>query len=871
MKKKTRKIKIVFCFFFLLFFVVTGYGKWIVHISKNYSINTTQKEVVASINNQYFTSIRKAIESSKSGDVINIIPGNTNRENTNYYITTTAANKTLTIPQGVTLNIPYAQGSTNNIKASGITSVHAFSNPETYCKSSIIIDKGITLINNGIIEIGGIIGANSGGNATGCTAGDYAELVLDDNSTLINHGTINVFGLLTEKNEGKSDIIVKPGEENNEAKEATINFPMYWYDFPGGTALKTVYDGIQMAQCIPISDFYFENITNRITYYRGTKVVCWINLYASRINGEYSMPLISNDNSGIINLNNDKSYLICDYNPDTLVNKLEFYNGCVFNPMVIDLDEATGGLGGLAGLPDEISTDLGHFPLSYHFDIALLSENEDSQTIAEYNASTNQYKIMNNGRVYIGKNVELNVKGIVAYDNFDYSTNTSWPGYHEEHEQTEKSGLLVVDGNLIAQNLCGVIETNSSDAKIIVTKNVEQKMFEPSIQKPSTNSDTGWFTHQAVLKMKDSSNVLQEQKEVSTFVSKYHSLGFYYWDKTIINEITAISIDPNTYESGDGEAAEITLTANVVPTTIDTSTLTYKWEIISPENSNASLSSSTQKTTVLSMPANESTTEDIDYIVQLTVTGPTEDGSGTITKTTQGTYTAKKTPEGGCFADGTPILMADGTYQTIENIKLGEYIQTINHETGKVENQKVFAIVEKEAGNYEVLRLKFSNGKYIDVLFEHGFFDMNLLQYVQINKHNVSNYVGHSFYSIDGKVQLEGYDIFNTYTHIWSIASYKNINAFANGMLSVSDDIEGFYNIFEYDENLKYNPEAYERDLQLYGLFSYEELKHLISYEMYEGLNAKYLKVAIGKGLVTMEKLLQYLEKYSQYFNYHKI
>lgn len=229
------------------------------------------------------------------------------------------------------------------------------------------------------------------------------------------------------------------------------------------------------------------------------------------------------------------------------------------------------------------------------------------------------------------------------------------------------------------------------------------------------------------------------------------------------------------------------------------------------------------------------------------------------------------TSKTGCFADGTLILMADGTYKAIENIEAGELIQTINHETGKLEIQRVFAIVEKEVGNYEVLRLKFSNGKYVDVLIEHGFFDMNLLQYVQINKNNVFNYIGHSFYSIDGKVQLEGYDIFNTYTHIWSIASYKNINAFANGMLSVSDDIEGFYNIFEYDENLKYNPEAYERDLQLYGLFSYEELKHLISYEMYEGLNAKYLKVAIGKGLVTMEKLLQYLEKYSQYFNYHKI
>ncbi|MCI6788326.1 MAG: hypothetical protein MR606_00460 [Mollicutes bacterium] len=149
-----------------------GYSSWILSNNNSlfYEKNSSDKVAVCKIGSTYYTNIGKAIEKSVANDVIEVFPGNTDRNSLSYTITTEKEDKTLTIPQGVTLNIPYETGKANNKVASGTTGVHALANRATYCKSSVILGDGITLINNGTIEIGGYIGANAGGNPSGCTA-----------------------------------------------------------------------------------------------------------------------------------------------------------------------------------------------------------------------------------------------------------------------------------------------------------------------------------------------------------------------------------------------------------------------------------------------------------------------------------------------------------------------------------------------------------------------------------------------------------------------------------------------------------------------------------------------------------------------------
>ena len=81
--------------------------------------------------------------------------------------------------------------------------------------------------------------------------------------------------------------------------------------------------------------------------------------------------------------------------------------------------------------------------------------------------------------------------------------------------------------------------------------------------------------------------------------------------------------------------------------------------------------------------------------------------------------------------------------------------------------------------------------------------------------------------------------------------------------------IEGLFNIFEVDkQTMTYDLQAMAADIEEYGLFTYEEFYEIypISEEVFEAFNGEYLKVAIGKGLITYERIAELIERYSEFF-----
>ena len=90
---------------------------------------------------------------------------------------------------------------------------------------------------------------------------------------------------------------------------------------------------------------------------------------------------------------------------------------------------------------------------------------------------------------------------------------------------------------------------------------------------------------------------------------------------------------------------------------------------------------------------------------------------------------------------------------------------------------------------------------------------------------------------------------------VYEVITPKNLTCFTNGLLSVSSFLDKFCNIFEIDSNtLTYDKELMEKDIAKYGIFSCKECK--LSKQAYEMLNLQYLKVALGKGVVTQEHRL---------------
>lgn len=227
-----------------------------------------------------------------------------------------------------------------------------------------------------------------------------------------------------------------------------------------------------------------------------------------------------------------------------------------------------------------------------------------------------------------------------------------------------------------------------------------------------------------------------------------------------------------------------------------------------------------------------------------------------------------ETSGGGCFTKGTSIMMASGLYKKIEDIKVGDYIKTFNHETGMLENQFVTYIPHREEKIYNVLELTFSNGKSIKVLFAHGFMNCETKEYEEISYANASSKIGNKYLFVDEngiktESVLVSYKIYEELTESYSISSAYNLNHIINGALCISDDIQGLYNYFELDNDYKYDSVKKQQDIEKYGLLEYEKVSYFMSREIYDLFNVKYLSVSIGKGLITIEIMEEYIAKFA--------
>ncbi len=80
--------------------------------------------------------------------------------------------------------------------------------------------------------------------------------------------------------------------------------------------------------------------------------------------------------------------------------------------------------------------------------------------------------------------------------------------------------------------------------------------------------------------------------------------------------------------------------------------------------------------------------------------------------------------------------------------------------------------------------------------------------------------------------------------------------------------IDGLFNIFEVDaETLKYDEIAMQSDIEQFGLYTYDEFNDIlpVSEAVFNAFNGKFLKVAIGKGLIDIHTLERLVDMYSEF------
>lgn len=231
-----------------------------------------------------------------------------------------------------------------------------------------------------------------------------------------------------------------------------------------------------------------------------------------------------------------------------------------------------------------------------------------------------------------------------------------------------------------------------------------------------------------------------------------------------------------------------------------------------------------------------------------------------------------------CVAEGTLITLADGTQKAVEDLTGDEQLLVWNLFTGTFDTAPILFIDHDPSRQFEVVNLTFSDGTVVKVIDEHGFWDFDLNRYVFL-RHDAAQYLGHWFqqqiFDENGdltyrKVQLVGVTTQTEYTSAWSPVTYGHLSYYVNGMLSMPGATTGLINIFDVDsQTLKIDEAAYFADVTEYGLFTYEEFsaRFPIPEFIFDAFGGRYLKVAMGKGLLSEEMMINLMERYSEFFS----
>ena len=227
-----------------------------------------------------------------------------------------------------------------------------------------------------------------------------------------------------------------------------------------------------------------------------------------------------------------------------------------------------------------------------------------------------------------------------------------------------------------------------------------------------------------------------------------------------------------------------------------------------------------------------------------------------------------------CLAAGTMITLADGTKKAVENIAKGDELLVWNLETGSYDTAPVIFNVVYRQLPVTVIHTCFSDGTDVQVVREHGFFDLSLGQYVFINYHSLEDYIGDTFVKVGDTasgtwqtVTLDSVWTEEKVMDVYSPITAGQLCCFTEDILSVSGSFQGLVNIFAVDtDTLKYDSEKMQADIDTYGLFAYEDYAGEVPYEIYEAFNGRWMNVSVGKGLITWKRIGYLLQSFSHYF-----
>ena len=440
-------------------------------------------KVVAKYDGKYYITLDGALTAAneKNSGTVTVLP------NGDYYDKLTANTITIDeIKSGVTLSMPWAtesqsvsgysassKASVNDVRVLGLVDGdgldHAFKNQTNYLISVVIV--GSNLVNNGTINIGGVVSGNQGDEVTSQTAKEHTKLDLAENVTLTNNGKINCYGYIDESKDDTATLV------NN----GTIETPFSIGEHRGGSYFVGYKDSLDRSftatngGASPFNRFFCLNIFAKTIHNPNSKVNGLVDLYANSSHNDSTITLIAtNNSSSLINLASN-TVLETKVNRGTLVNTMDFYGSFTLNALTVSIQYMG---------TQTMSTSKVLLPISWYFNVNMHKFKDGSESAVKL---YQDIKLLPGAKMVIDSGVTVTANYITIYEIYPTSKSDLAAGAYfklgSEFVQYEKAyynipAELVVNGTLNVNTIGGTVKTTEDGAILNVKSGVSAKIRE---------------------------------------------------------------------------------------------------------------------------------------------------------------------------------------------------------------------------------------------------------------------------------------------------------------------------------------------------------------------------------------------------------
>ena len=217
-----------------------------------------------------------------------------------------------------------------------------------------------------------------------------------------------------------------------------------------------------------------------------------------------------------------------------------------------------------------------------------------------------------------------------------------------------------------------------------------------------------------------------------------------------------------------------------------------------------------------------------------------------------------------CILKGSDIRISENETCKIEDLSIGKEILAFDFSQGQYVKRKIVYYKKIQKSKIDVLIIEFNDGTILETYGGQGYFDLDNRQYINIDCLD-DYFVGKKILGYKNGEPItkiiKNIRTIEKVEEVYEIVTAYNYNFVANDILTV-EPLIGSCNIFSVTPDLLYDFVEMLDDINKYGLYDYNEVCDFCTPIQYDLYNVKYLKVAVGKGLITLSEIKTIVEKF---------